>query len=118
MYTSVELMMPSKVLAAASAEPLILSLLSGGESYGYAIIREIKARSKDRIQWTDGMLYPVPHPMEDNGRITSRRVEAEERRKRKYYSIKKDSKRALERQRDQRLTVRSVLAGIWKEKYV
>src|ERR1035437_9025759 len=76
-----ELVMLSKELVAASAEPLILSLLSGGESYGYAIIQEIKARSKERIQWTDGMLYPVLHRMEDEGWITSRWVEAENGRK-------------------------------------
>ena len=34
-----------KELVAASAEPLILSLLAKGESYGYAIIQEVKARS-------------------------------------------------------------------------
>ena len=110
--------MLSKELVAASAEPLILSLLSSGESYGYAIIQEIKARSKDGIQWTDGMLYPVLHRMEDEGWITSRWVEAENGRKRKYYSIKKDGKRALEQQREQWLTVHSVFAGLWKERYV
>ncbi len=110
--------MLSKELVAASAEPLILSLLSGGESYGYAIIQEIKARSKDRIRWTDGMLYPVLHRMEEEGWITSRWVEAENGRKRKYYSIKKDGKRALEQQREQWLAVHSVLTGLWKERYV
>ena len=33
-----------KELVAASAEALILSLLSKGESYGYAIIQEVRAR--------------------------------------------------------------------------
>jgi DNA-binding PadR family transcriptional regulator len=110
--------MLSKELVAASAEPLILSLLSEGESYGYAIIQEIKARSKERILWTDGMLYPVLHRMEDEGWIQSRWAEAENGRKRKYYSIKKDGKQALEQQRGQWLTVNSVLAGLWKERYV
>jgi len=110
--------MLSKELVAASAEPLILSLLSGGESYGYAIIQEIKARSGERIQWTDGMLYPVLHRMEDEGWITSRWVVAENGRKRKYYSIKKDGKQALAQQREQWLIVNSVLAGLWKERYV
>src|SRR5688500_43931 len=57
-----------KELVAASAEPLVLWLLERqGESYGYAIIQEIKARSEDRLQWTDGMLYPVLHRMEAKG---------------------------------------------------
>src|SRR5690349_4855769 len=53
--------MLEKELIAASTEPLILSLLSSGESYGYALIQEVKRLSEDKIEWTDGMLYPVLH---------------------------------------------------------
>ena len=74
-----------KELVAASAEPLILSLLSKGESYGYAIIQEVKARSDGKLNWTDGMLYPVLHRMEHRGLIKSRWAESEIGRKRKYY---------------------------------
>src|SRR5271169_2813774 len=86
-----------KELVAASAEPLILSLLSKGESYGYAIIQEIKARSQGQLQWTDGMLYPVLHRMEARGLIKSRWVKIENGRKRKYYSLKKDGKHAMQK---------------------
>src|SRR5262249_31255341 len=109
--------MLTKELVAASAEPLILSLLAQGESYGYAIIQEIKSRSADTIQWTDGMLYPVLHRMERNGWIESRWVEGETARKRKYYSLKKEGKKALEKQRAQWLTVHGVLAGLWEGKH-
>lgn len=61
--------MLAKELVAASTEPLILSLLSQGESYGYALIQEVKRLSENKIEWTDGMLYPVLHRMEDNGWI-------------------------------------------------
>src|SRR6266404_5417842 len=67
-----------------------LSLLSEGESYGYALIQEVKRLSGDKIEWTDGMLYPVLHRMEREGWIESRWGEAENGRKRKYYSLKKD----------------------------
>ena len=76
-----------KELVAASAEPLILSLLAKGESYGYAIIQEVKERSGGKFQWTDGMLYPVLHRMERRGLLKSRWDESETGRKRKYYSI-------------------------------
>ncbi len=109
--------MITKELVAASTEPLILSLLSQGESYGYAIIQEVKRLSRDEMQWTDGMLYPVLHRMEENGWIKSRWVESDTGRKRKYYSIKKDGKRALDDQREQWTTVHSVLAGLWKEQH-
>src|SRR6266498_336080 len=110
--------MLAKELVAASTEPLILSLLGKGESYGYALIQEVRRLSGDKIEWTDGMLYPVLHRMEDNGWIKSRWVEIENGRKRKYYSIKKSGQRTLEEQREQWLTVHSVLAGLWKEQHV
>jgi len=107
-----------KELVAASAEPLILSLLAHGESYGYAIIQEIKARSQNRMAWTDGMLYPVLHRLERKGQIKSSWVEAESGRKRKYYSLKQNGKKALEEHRDHWSMVHSVLTGLRKEQYV
>jgi DNA-binding PadR family transcriptional regulator len=107
-----------KELVAASAEPLVLSLLSKGESYGYAIIQEIKKRSDGHLQWTDGMLYPVLHRMEHKGLIKSRWVKIENGRKRKYYAIKEDGKKAHKKHREHWLKVHSVLAGLWEEKYV
>ena len=110
--------MLTKELVAASTEPLILSLLSEGESYGYALIQEVKRLSGDQITWTDGMLYPVLHRMEREGWIQSRWGEAETGRKRKYYSLKKDGKKALKEQRDQWVTVSKVFQRLWKEEYV
>ena len=106
--------MLEKELVAASTEPLILTLLARGESYGYELIQEVKERSGDKIKWTDGMLYAVLHRMEENGWIKSRWVEMENGRKRKYYSIKKDGQHALESKREQWALVSSVLAGLWK----
>jgi PadR family transcriptional regulator PadR len=107
-----------KELVAASTEPLILSLLSRGESYGYALIQEIRELSKEKIEWTDGMLYPVLHRMEAEGLIEARWGESETGRKRKYYSIKKDGKKALQEQREQWNLVHSVLSKLKKEQYV
>ncbi len=107
-----------KELVAASAEPVILSLLAKGESYGYAIIQEVTARSEGELQWTDGMLYPVLHRMESRGLIKSRWGESETGRKRKYYSLKKDGKAAMTRHYQQWSLVNSVLTGLRKERYV
>src|SRR5512146_1464136 len=109
--------MLTKELVAASTEPLILSLLATGESYGYALIQEVKRLSGDKIEWTDGMLYPVLHRMEREGWIQSRWGRAETGRKRKYYSLKQDGKRALEAQREQWGTVSKVFQRLWKEQY-
>lgn len=110
--------MLTKELVAATTEPLILSLLSKGESYGYALIQEVKQLSGDKIGWTDGMLYPVLHRMEREGWIESQWGEAENGRKRKYYSIKKEGKQVLRVQRDQWTAVSKVFERLWKEQYV
>lgn len=110
--------MLSKELVAASTEPLILSLLSEGESYGYALIQEVKRLSGDQIEWTDGMVYPVLHRMEREGWIASRWGGAETGRKRKYYSLKKEGKKALKKQREQWGAVSGVFRQLWREQYV
>jgi DNA-binding PadR family transcriptional regulator len=111
-------LMLTKELVAASTEPLILSLLSRGESYGYALIQEVRRLSGDQIEWTDGMLYPVLHRMEDNGWIKSRWVAVENGRRRKYYSLKKDGHQVLKDKREQWTLLNTVLSGLWQEQYV
>jgi DNA-binding PadR family transcriptional regulator len=106
--------MIEKELIAASTEPLVLSLLAKGESYGYELIQEVKRLSGEKVEWTDGMLYPVLHRMEDEGWIKSRWAESENGRKRKYYSIKKGGEKALKEKREQWSLVSSVLNGLWK----
>lgn len=109
--------MLKKELVAASAEPLVLSLLAKGESYGYAIIQEIKARSQNKMEWTDGMLYPVLHRLERKGLIKARWGESETGRKRKYYSLKKDGQKALTQHHEHWSLVHSVLESLRKEQY-
>ena len=110
--------MIKKQLVAASTEPLILSLLAKGESYGYELIQEVKQLSGEQIKWTDGMLYPVLHRMEENGCIKSRWVEMENGRKRKYYSIQEEGRHALKDKREQWTVISSLLGGLWKGQHV
>jgi PadR family transcriptional regulator PadR len=46
----------SKELVAASSRPMVLSILAGGESYGYEILQRVTLLSEGRVQWSDGML--------------------------------------------------------------
>jgi DNA-binding PadR family transcriptional regulator len=103
-----------KELIAASTEPLILSLLSEGESYGYALIQRIHEISAGRIRWTDGMLYPVLHRLEEQGRIKSRWKTADTGRKRKYYSILKNGRAALAQAQDEWAAVNRTLNLLWR----
>jgi DNA-binding PadR family transcriptional regulator len=110
--------MLQKELIAASTEPLILSLLSEGESYGYALIQSVREMSGDRIRWTDGMLYPVLHRLERQGRIKSRWKTAETGRKRKYYAIQKKGRAALAEAQEQWQVVNQTLNQLWGPHYV
>ena len=60
-----------KELVAASATPLVLAILSEGESYGYAVLKRVSELSGGQLQWTDGMLYPVLHPLDHVGQSTA-----------------------------------------------
>ena len=106
-----------KELVAASSVPLVLSILSEGDSYGYAIIQRVRELSGGKIEWTDAMLYPVLHWLEDQGLVHSRWAKSESGRKRKYYSLQRDGRQALQQQREQWTVVTSTLNQLWRAKH-
>lgn len=105
--------MLSKELVAASTVPLVLSVLTEGESYGYALIQRVRELSGGKIEWTEGMLYPVLHWMEKEGLIESEWRESETGRKRKYYRLCKAGCKALQEEKEQWLTVHETLSKVW-----
>ena len=106
-----------KELVAASSVPLVLSILSEGDSYGYAIIQRVRELSGGKIEWTDGMLYPVLHWLEDQGLVSSRWTKSEAGRKRKYYSLEPDGRKALRQQKEQWSLVTSTLNQLWRPQH-
>ena len=106
--------MLSKELVAASTVPLVLSVLTEGETYGYALIQRVRELSSGRIEWTEGMLYPVLHWMEEEDLIESEWREAETGRKRKYYRLRKEGRKALQEEQEQWMTVHETLTKLWK----
>jgi DNA-binding PadR family transcriptional regulator len=105
-----------KDLVAASATPLILSILAEGDSYGYAIIKRVSQLSGGRMEWTDGMLYPVLHRLERQGLIKSFNCVSESGRKRRYYRLKKKGSEALKEQKSQWMVTYSTLRRLWEKK--
>ncbi len=103
-----------KELVAASATPMVLSILSRGDSYGYAIIQRVRELSDGKLGWTDGMLYPILHRLEQQKLIASSWGESDTGRKRKYYRILEAGRRALEEQRGQWAAVTQALAAAWE----
>ena len=103
-----------KDLVAAAARPLVLSILAGGESYGYEIIQRIKELSEGEMQWKDGMLYPVLHRLEQQGLIEAEWRVMESGRKRKYYFLKKEGHEAIAAEKQQWKIVHGALLKVWE----
>ncbi|MBN1508893.1 MAG: helix-turn-helix transcriptional regulator [Sedimentisphaerales bacterium] len=106
----------SKDLVAASATGLILSILAEGDSYGYSIIKRVRELSGGRMEWTDGMLYPVLHRLEKQGFIGSYPARSETGRARKYYRLKKNGTKALAEHRDQWMLVHNTFQRLWENR--
>ena len=104
----------NKDLIAASSTPLVLAILAEEDSYGYAILQRVRELSGGRMDWTDGMLYPVLHRLERLGHVVARWEVAESGRRRKYYRITSQGRSRLAEERDQWKAVNSTLQGIWR----
>ena len=104
----------NKDLIAASSTPIVLAILAEGDSYGYAILQRVRELSGGRLEWTDGMLYPVLHRLERLGYVKAHWETAESGRKRKYYHITAAGRTQLAEERRQWQAVDATLRGIWQ----
>ena len=104
----------NKDLIAASSTPIVLAILAEEASYGYAILQRVRELSRGRMEWTDGMLYPVLHRLERLGHIRARWEVAESGRRRKYYRITPRGRAQLAEERRQWQAVDATLRGIWR----
>ena len=102
-----------KDLVAASATPLVLTILAEGESYGYAILKRIRELSDGELQWTDGMLYPLLHRLDRLGYVTTEWRTPPEGRRRRYYAITGAGHAALDQHKRQWVTVTRALGDLW-----
>ena len=103
-----------KDLVAASATPLVLAILSEGQSYGYAIIKRVKELSGGQLVWTDGMLYPLLHRLERNGLVEAFWGNSESGRKRRYYRITGAGLEELKRHQLQWKVINETMKGLWR----
>ena len=103
-----------KDLVAASAAPMLLAILQRGPSYGYAIIQAVRELSGGELEWSEGMLYPVLHRMEDHGLIESYEERGDNGRQRRYYRLRPDGRRALQEERRQWDVVSAALTKAWR----
>lgn len=83
-------MIYSSELIKGTLKTIILKLLQDNKRmYGYEITQKVKELTKDRIQITEGALYPTLHSLENDGLVTTE-SEFIGKRVRKYYSLSKE----------------------------
>lgn len=106
--------MLSRKLVAATMEPMMLSILSDGDMYGYEIIRRIQNISDGKVRWTTGTLYPLLHRMEASSLVKSTWRDGADAPKRKYYRLTRKGRRALEREKSQWVDANDIFSKLWE----
>lgn len=77
----------STELIKGTLKTVILKLLADNKKmYGYEITQKVKELTQDRIQITEGALYPTLHALEADKLVTTE-TEFIGKRVRKYYSL-------------------------------
>lgn len=103
----------SQALIAASLQPIVLSILSQGEAYGYEIMQRVDVLSEGKLQWTAGTLYPLMHRLEARGFIEAVWRPSSSGPRRKYYRLTHKGLGALEAEKRQWLDVHAILLKLW-----
>ncbi len=79
--------MYSSELIKGTLKTIVLKLLSEKKQmYGYEITQLVKELTSDKIQITEGALYPTLHALEKDGIVTTEIVNIG-KRVRKYYTL-------------------------------
>jgi PadR family transcriptional regulator, regulatory protein PadR len=79
--------MYSSELIKGTLKTIVLKLLTDNKRmYGYEITQKVKEITSDKIQITEGALYPTLHALEADGVLTTE-TEFIGKRVRKYYSL-------------------------------
>jgi DNA-binding PadR family transcriptional regulator len=94
---------PVSDLIHGATDLLVLSVLAEDRAYGYAITKQLSAKSEGAVRLTPGVLYPLLHKLEKQGLLLSswETVQAEGNqdgrgRKRKWYRLSAKGRRRLE----------------------
>jgi PadR family transcriptional regulator, regulatory protein PadR len=88
-----------QTLKKGTAELLILAQLEHGSSHGYAIARQIEARSRGSVSFHVASLYPILYRLERRRLIGGRWVEKGGQRRRRYYTLTPAGRKVLAEQR-------------------
>ena len=86
-------------LKKGSSELLILSLLERRAQHGYEIAKQIETKSRGDLTFQVASLYPLLYRLEARGWVQGRWVEKPSQRRRRYYRLTSEGRKALAAQR-------------------
>lgn len=90
------IMIYSSELIKGTLKTIVLKQLENNKRmYGYEITQRVKELTLDRIQITEGALYPTLHALEAEGLVTTE-TEYIGKRVRKYYSLSPEGKTKID----------------------
>lgn len=95
-----------------NVETLVLAVLEAGQSYGYAIVKELNEHSEGILRLGEGTIYPVLYRLEEKKLISARWRLAENGRERKYYRLTTKGRKALAANLNQWQMLASVMGKV------
>ncbi len=101
-------------LTAARAAPVVLTVLSEGESYGYEILKRVRESSEGEFAWNDAMVYPLFHRLRRLGYLTTEWRTLPEGRRRNYYAITDQGRTVLARRHGLKVVAMDVMSEMWR----
>ena len=98
--TDIEARTLDREMKKGSAELIILSIVETRARHGYEISKLIETRSAGQLKFHVASLYPLLYRLEERGWLRGRWVEKAGQRRRRFYSLTPEGRRALARQRE------------------
>ena len=87
--------MEARDLQKGSAEMILLAMLEGRERHGYELAKLIESQSGSKLQFHVASLYPMLYRLERKGLVEGRWVEKAGERRRRFYRLTTQGRRAL-----------------------
>jgi len=98
--TDINAGMLERELKKGAAELIVLSIVEAGAKHGYEIGKLIETHSGGQLKFHVASLYPLLYRLEERGWLEGRWVEKAGQRRRRFYSLTREGRRVLARQRD------------------
>ncbi|HET7482637.1 MAG TPA: helix-turn-helix transcriptional regulator [Actinomycetota bacterium] len=92
-------------------DPLVLAVVEQGPLHGYAIIEELRRRSRGEFDLPEGTVYPALHRLERLGYLASRWDDSQGRRRR-VYELTRAGRKALAAKRNEWKAFRSAVSSV------